>query len=131
MTYVEANDMKKRMGSIMLSSLLTMALLAGCTGGSETTRPDDNTVTPSEALTEIPLPITSEPFTIEYWRANDAKLTASLGNFGETAAYKKKEELTGIKANFTHPPLGQQRDQFNLLISTKQLPDVIYYNWAD
>ncbi|WP_339788318.1 ABC transporter substrate-binding protein [Paenibacillus sp. FSL R7-0313] len=125
--------MKKRMGSILLSSLLTMSLLAGCTGDKEpgNAEPAEGTEPAVQALTEIPLPITSEPFTIDYWRANDAKLTASLNNFGDMAAYKEKEKLTGIKVKFTHPPLGQQRDQFNLLISTKELPDVIYYNWAD
>ncbi|GAA4847514.1 extracellular solute-binding protein [Paenibacillus vulneris] len=82
-------------------------------------------------MTSIPLPITKEPITISYWRANDPKLTASLQNFGEMAAYKKKEELTGIKVNWTHPPLGQQKDQFNLLVATNDMPDVIYYNWAD
>ncbi|WP_405130949.1 ABC transporter substrate-binding protein [Paenibacillus sp. FSL H8-0317] len=125
--------MKKRMGSILLSSLLTMTLLAGCTGDNEpgNAEPAEGTEPAVQALTEIPLPITSEPFTIDYWRANDAKLTASLNNFGDMAAYKEKEKLTGIQVKFTHPPLGQQRDQFNLLISTKELPDVIYYNWAD
>ncbi|RAW15828.1 MULTISPECIES: extracellular solute-binding protein [Paenibacillus] len=125
--------MKKRMGSILLSSLLTMSLLAGCTGDNEpgNAEPAEATEPAVQALTEIPLPITSEPFTIDYWRANDAKLTASLNNFGDMGAYKEKEKLTGIKVKFTHPPLGQQRDQFNLLISTKELPDVIYYNWAD
>ncbi|WP_145149458.1 extracellular solute-binding protein [Paenibacillus xylanexedens] len=125
--------MKKRMGSILLSSLLTMSLLAGCTGDKEPGNAEtaEGTEPAVQALTEIPLPITSEPFTIDYWRANDAKLTASLNNFGDMAAYKEKEKLTGIQVKFTHPPLGQQRDQFNLLISTKELPDVIYYNWAD
>ncbi|QLG38080.1 extracellular solute-binding protein [Paenibacillus sp. E222] len=125
--------MKKRMGSILLSSLLSMSLLAGCTGDNEpgNAEPAEGTEPAVQALTEIPLPITSEPFTIDYWRANDAKLTASLNNFGDMAAYKEKEKLTGIQVKFTHPPLGQQRDQFNLLISTKELPDVIYYNWAD
>ncbi|WP_440113771.1 ABC transporter substrate-binding protein [Paenibacillus sp. QZ-Y1] len=125
--------MKKRMGSILLSSLLTMSLLAGCTGDKEpgNAEPAEGTEPAVQALTEISLPITSEPFTIDYWRANDAKLTASLNNFGDMAAYKEKEKLTGIQVKFTHPPLGQQRDQFNLLISTKELPDVIYYNWAD
>ncbi|SEO61994.1 extracellular solute-binding protein [Paenibacillus sp. OK076] len=125
--------MKKRMGSILLSSLLTMSLLAGCTRDKEpgNTEPVEGTEPAVQALTEIPLPITSEPFTIDYWRASDAKLTASLNNFGDMAAYKEKEKRTGIQVKFTHPPLGQQRDQFNLLISTKELPDVIYYNWAD
>ncbi len=130
---MEANYVKKRMGSILLSSLLTMSLLAGCTGDNEpgNAEPAEGTEPAVQALTEIPLPITNEPFTIDYWRANDAKLTASLNNFGDMAAYKEKEKLTGIQVKFTHPPLGQQRDQFNLLISTKELPDVIYYNWAD
>ncbi|WP_338540897.1 ABC transporter substrate-binding protein [Paenibacillus tundrae] len=126
--------MKKRMGSILLSSLLTMSLLAGCTGGASepsATEPEEGTEPAVQALTKIPLPITSEPFTIDYWRANDAKLTASLNNFADMASYKEKAKRTGIEAKFTHPPLGQQRDQFNLLISTKELPDVIYYNWAD
>lgn len=98
---------EKRMGSILLSSLLTISLLAGCTGDNEpgTAEPAEGTEPAVQALTEIPLPITSEPFTIDYWRANDAKLTASLNNFGDMAAYKEKEKLTGIKVKFTHPPL--------------------------
>ncbi|NMO95462.1 extracellular solute-binding protein [Paenibacillus lemnae] len=129
--------MKKKWGSLLLSGLLVGSLLAGCTGGGKNqesennNNPGTNDGEVQEALTEIPLPITDESFTIDYWRANDAKLTASLDNFGEMASYKKKEELTGIKTKFTHPPLGQQKDQFNLLVSTNELPDIIYYNWAD
>lgn len=133
--------MNKKLGSILLSSAMLMSLLAACSQGNNapaTTSPSNTSTTTGEtpapeaaALSEIPLPITTERFTINYWRANDAKLTASLDNFGDMAAYKKKAELTGVDVKFTHPPLGQQRDQFNLLISTNELPDVIYYNWAD
>lgn len=125
----------------MLSSVLLSTMLAGCSGNNDGTSAGNKagdhkgnttaTNTPVEKLTEIPLPITKDGMTINYWRANDGKLTASLESFGDMASYKKKEELTGIKVKFTHPPLGQQKDQFNLLISTKELPDVIYYNWAD
>ncbi|ASA20126.1 extracellular solute-binding protein [Paenibacillus donghaensis] len=128
--------MKRKIGVMMLSSMMLAGLLSGCSGNSENgagknTASSDPESTPEAALTEIPLPITTEPLTIEYWRANDAKLTASMETFAGMASYKKKEELTGIKVNFTHPPLGQQKDQFNLLVATKELPDVIYYNWAD
>lgn len=133
--------MKKKAGLILVSSMLLISILSACSqnNGSNTGNTGNTGNTPAgteapkgeEAISVIPLPITDESFTIEYWRANDGKLTASLQNFGEMASYKKKEELTGIKANFTHPPLGQQKDQFNLLIATKDLPDVIYYNWAD
>lgn len=129
--------MNSKTGSILISTLLLASITAGCSGNSSENNKAANNpsaTTPSAAaqpIKEIPLPITSEPITIDYWRANDAKLTASLENFGGMAGYKKKEELTGIKVNFTHPPLGQQKDQFNLLISTNELPDIIYYNWAD
>lgn len=132
--------MKRKMGSILLSVLMLAGLLAGCSGSNSkennTSDASSTEVSASpeaaqETITEIKLPITTEPLTIDYWRANDAKLTASMENFGGIASYKKKEELTGIKVNFTHPPLGQQKDQFNLLIATKELPDIIYYNWAD
>ncbi|MCL6604017.1 MAG: extracellular solute-binding protein [Paenibacillus sp.] len=135
--------MIKKLGSVLLCSALLGSLAAGCSnsnGGnnnSDTAAGNEKaanaTTAPAteEALKEIPLPITTESMNLTYWRANDAKLTASLGNFGEMASYKKKEELTGIKVNFTHPPLGQQKDQFNLLVATSELPDLIYYNWAD
>lgn len=129
--------MKRKIGVVMLSSVLLSTMLAGCSGNNAGNSAGNNsskgsaTDTPAEKLMEISLPITKDPLTINYWRANDGKLTASMDNFGGMASYKKKEELTGIKVNFTHPPLGQQKDQFNLLISTKELPDLIYYNWAD
>lgn len=126
--------MKQKVFAISGSILLSAGLLAGCSGNNEGAGSTDTSNAPdaqTEALTEIPLPITDEPFTIDYWRANDPKVTASLENFGEIVAYQKKEELTGIKVNWTHPPLGQQKDQFNLLVATNDMPDVIYYNWYD
>ncbi|WP_159887306.1 type 2 periplasmic-binding domain-containing protein [Paenibacillus puerhi] len=118
---------------IVCSTLLTTGLLAACADKGSETAPSPANESPKateSALTSIPLPITTEPFTINYWRANDAKVTASLQNFGDVAAYKKKEELTGIKVKWTHPPLGQQKDQFNLLMATNNMPDVIYYDWS-
>ncbi|MFC6454659.1 ABC transporter substrate-binding protein [Paenibacillus vulneris] len=125
--------MKKKLLPVACCTLITASLFAGCSdkGGESAPGASTSPGTKEEALTSIPLPITKEPITISYWRANDPKLTASLQNFGEMAAYKKKEELTGIKVNWTHPPLGQQKDQFNLLVATNDMPDVIYYNWAD
>ena len=127
---------KKKVVLIACSTIMTTGLFAGCAGkGSEVASSPASSASPAATaaagLTSIPLPITTEAVTINYWRANDAKVTASLQNFGDVAAYKKKEELTGIKVKWTHPPLGQQKDQFNLLVATNNMPDVIYYNWFD
>lgn len=131
---------KTKLAFVACSIILTAGLAAGCSdkGNEATSSPGatgDAGASPGtqqdQPLTSIPLPITTESITIDYWRANDAKVTASLQDFGGIAAYKKKEELTGIKVNWTHPPLGQQKDQFNLLVATNDMPDVIYYNWND
>ncbi|CAH1208337.1 Lipoprotein LipO [Paenibacillus auburnensis] len=121
----------------MCLMLLLVGVLSACSGNNSESQNGNNTpgnapgeATGKEPLTELSLPIVNKPFEIDYWRPNDPKLTASLENFGEMAAYKKKEELTGIKANFIHPPLGQQADQFNLLVATNDMPEVIYYNWG-
>lgn len=118
--------MRKR--NAVIACVLLMALLAsGCYGSSR----GEETQIPVEPLASIPMPIVKEPLTIRYWRPNDTKLTASLQNFGQTAAYRKKEELTGIKVKWTHPPIGQHKEQFNLLLATNDLPDIIYYNWSE
>ncbi len=128
--------MEKKIVPLLCSTALLATALAGCSGGNDEKESAAGnspaaSASADQALKEIPLPITKEPMTINYWRANDPKITASQKGFGDMAAYKKKEELTGIKVNWTHPPLGQQRDQFNLLMATNKLPDIIYYNWND
>lgn len=125
------NNMKKNLSLALCLVFVCSIFLSACSGQEQSKEAPSEDLANVEALTSIPLPIVEEPMTIDYWRANDGKLTASLQNFGEMAAYKKKEELTGIKVNFIHPPLGQQRDQFNLLVATNDMPDVIYYNWFD
>ncbi|CAM3845216.1 ABC transporter substrate-binding protein [Marinicrinis lubricantis] len=125
--------MKKKGILFVCIMFLLVTILGACSNnnGNSDPEPSSEANNQEEPLTEIPLPIVNEPMTIDYWRANDGKLTASLEHFGEMAAYKKKGELTGVKVNIIHPPLGQQKDQFNLLVTTNDMPDVIYYNWAD
>ncbi|GIP43089.1 sugar ABC transporter permease [Paenibacillus sp. J45TS6] len=118
----------KRVMSIMLGLVMTTGLLAGCSGTNEAEEPKP--AEGEQAITEISLPIVDEAMTINYWRANDGKIASGNG-FSDVKAYQEKEKRTGIKVNFTHPPLGQQKDQFNLLVTGNQLPDIIYYNWAD
>lgn len=123
---------KAKFALIACCTLVSTSLFAGCADKGEEVAGGASASPKAEALTSIPLPITTEAFTIDYWRANDAKITAAgMQNFGDIAAYKKKADLTGIKVNWTHPPLGQQKDQFNLLMATNDMPDVIYYNWYD
>lgn len=39
------------------------------------------------------------------------------------------ERRTGIHIKFLHPPMGQENEQFNLMMASNDLPDMIYYGW--
>lgn len=67
--------------------------------------------------------------TLTYWceLATNAALVAK--NLGDTEFAKQLQERTGIKVKFLHPPAGQAREAFNLMLASGDLPDIIEYNW--
>ncbi|WP_051585805.1 hypothetical protein [Caldanaerobius polysaccharolyticus] len=87
----------------------------------------------SDKITEIKLPIVKEPLTLTYWVPMDSKGAATMKDYGEIKAYQELEKRTGIHIKFLHPPIhppiGQESDQFNLMMASNNLPDMIYYSW--
>ncbi len=63
------------------------------------------------------------------WGMLNSELSVKVSNFGETDFAKHLSEKTGIKVNYIHPAQGQQNEQFNLLLASNDLPDLIQYNW--
>lgn len=66
------------------------------------------------------LPI-AEGLTIDIWREFNS--TVMQGQ-DECEAMKAMEEATGIKINWVYPPVGQKQDNFNLRISSNDLPHI-------
>ncbi|QHW31888.1 extracellular solute-binding protein [Paenibacillus rhizovicinus] len=50
---------------------------------------------------------------------------SNIADMNNQAVKKQMEKLTGIKANFISPPVGQEADAFTLMISSGDLPDII------
>jgi putative aldouronate transport system substrate-binding protein len=42
----------------------------------------------------------------------------------------KIKENTGVKVEFVHPEPGQGTEQFNLMLASGELPDIVEYNWS-
>lgn len=61
--------------------------------------------------------------TLSYWLPFSSTLIKSLD---ENIVYQEMEKKTGIKIEFINPPVGQETDNFNLLVSSGDLPDIIY-----
>lgn len=111
-------DKKWRERSLLpLAALLAGTVaIAGCSGGAE---PEPNPSGEGSKLTRL-----------TYWTSMAGQAAVSMKSYAEMEAYKEFERLTGVKVGFQHPPQGQDAEQFNLMLTSGQLPDVIEYHWT-
>lgn len=123
--------------ALMLAVIMTSSLIAGCSGNSNRAGNESNGNTDSgntgkkgaaneqvEAGNEFP-----DKFT--YWVELDGDSAVTMTSLSENAAYKELEKITGTKVEFKHPSGSgaQIQEQFNLMIASRNLPDVIQTNW--
>ena len=69
---------------------------------------------------------TAAPAELTYWRALDtAKETVVYTNWADSEIYKWVAEATNCNVTFIHPPAGQEKEKFNLMIASNDLTDII------
>ena len=64
-----------------------------------------------------------------YWCPMTSELASKFQTLGEVAMYQEREKMSGVHIEFIHPPVGQESEQFNLMIASRELPDFIEYNY--
>ena len=65
------------------------------------------------------LPITDEPITIQVWKGLNEPVMTS---WDQCIVYDELEKRTGIHIDWVYPPVGSERDNFNLRIASNDLP---------
>ncbi|MCK9479501.1 MAG: extracellular solute-binding protein [Firmicutes bacterium] len=73
---------------------------------------------------EIVFPM-QEGASLTYWVPLHANALPIINSFSETEWYKELEKLTGVKVDFIHPVSGQEREQLNVMLASRDLPDII------
>ena len=66
-----------------------------------------------------------EEVTLDVWMANNSILSSVCPDLNDHRVFNQLEELTGIKLNFIVPALGEETTEFNLMIASGELPDII------
>lgn len=66
-----------------------------------------------------------EEVTLDVWMANNSILSSVCPDLNDHRVFNQLEELTGIKLNFIVPALGEEGTEFNLMIASGELPDII------
>ena len=75
--------------------------------------------------------ITDTPVTLTYWGALNSNASANYASLNETPLAQELERLTGVTIEYQHPPEGQADEQFNLMVGSGELPDILERGWFD
>ncbi len=128
----------KKLLAVLVCTAMLLALFSACSGNnagqtqasSQTQASTQATIEDDGIITELTLPLTEEPIELTIWAGLSSRAAASIKNYGEMLAYQELQERTGIQIQFMHPPVGQEKEQFNLMLASQELPDLIHYSWG-
>lgn len=129
----------KRITAFLLVLTMCVVLFAGCgkteepSKSSDTTPPASTTESKDDGVTteptEFSYPMSSDD-TLTYWCNLATSVAPNYTNLGDTPFGKGWMERTGASLEFQHPPTGQEKEQFNLILADGNLPDLMEYNWT-
>lgn len=69
--------------------------------------------------------------TITYWTPLHSNAAQVLTDWNDNECFQELERRTGIHVQFIHPPVGQDLEQYNLMVASRDLPDIISYDYPN
>lgn len=113
-------------GKSAAAVLLAAALTAGCGGpGSGGAAAGEAPAGNKPETTAGESGTAKQAVSFTYWVGMPADAARSLKSFNESLLYQEMEKRTGVKIDFKHPAVGSENEQFNLMIASNNLPDLI------
>jgi putative aldouronate transport system substrate-binding protein len=122
----------------VLCVILTAALLLTCTGcggeesttstqSSQSTASTQNSADSTETTEEFSYPMDGS-VTLSWWIAANTDQAGEQQERKNNPSIKWLSEATGVNFDFTHPPIGEEKNAFNILCASNDMPDIISYN---
>ncbi|MCL2878943.1 MAG: extracellular solute-binding protein [Treponema sp.] len=107
--------------------LITALTASGCARGKKAGETSEPRAMGPTGTVEYPI---DTDITLTYWVELSSNMRANYTTMAETPYGKGLMEKTGIKIKYIHPPAGTANEQFNLMIASGDLPDIIERNWS-
>lgn len=136
--------MYKKLITVVLTAAMTIGLLAACSFTGENTQSavksdgsvqEDAGGSSVQYSTKYPRNEQGYPDlqgeTITIWHAMVTANTQATSDLGEYQVIKDLEEKFNCRLEFIHPPVGQERDNFTIMMADTQLPDMIFCSGID
>lgn len=115
--------------SLMLVLLLCVSMIAiGCTTQETTTKTEPKEETKTETKNED-TETTEEPIKLTMFTDLASRAAATINNYDEMIAYQEFQKRLNVDIEFVHPPAGEGTNQFNLMLTSQDLTDIIEYDW--
>ena len=83
--------------------------------------PDIGTETESGGIT-FPL---EEQVTLTMWAPFNVNAASVMEDYNGSLVFQEMEKRTNVHIEFIHPAIGQDSEQFNLMIASQEYPDMI------
>lgn len=116
----------KKMIAFIVTLLMTLTLFAGCGSKNETASVSNGAEVKLNG--DAIYPIECED-TLTYWFEATAVWNQKYENFAETPVGKEIARASGVKVEYIHPSQGQGSEQFQLMIASDELPDMVNSAW--
>lgn len=98
---------RTRILGIVITVAVAAGMMSGC--GDEKTSSQKNKVT--------------------YWSPFYPHYAKVGTNMGDAPFFKELSKRTGVEIEFIHPPTGEETSNFNLMVASGELPDLIEYSF--
>lgn len=116
---------KKHWTGILAAAMTASLALTGCGGGkgAQTAQKAEVKKTTADSY-----PLQTDQ-TLRYWLTISGHVSAHSQSLNDTPLAQDLKDKTGINVEFVHPAIGQETEQFNLMLASKDVPDIIEYSW--
>lgn len=121
---------KKQFARKSACAFLSLSMLASMTAAcsKEEKVGSDKSTPPAQQATKAGAsvyPIVDKPLTLTMW-VTLRKASASMQDFNQKVCFQEMEKATGIHIEFKHPATSGLEDQFNMMVASNDLPDIIW-----
>jgi putative aldouronate transport system substrate-binding protein len=118
---------KEKVVPCLLVTMLMAGIVSGCSQGTQDAK---GTQSDAKGVQKTSEKAANQPVALSYYVAMPSDTARSLKNYNESMFYQELEKRTKVKVDFRHPAIGAETEQFNLMIASGNLPDIIEHNFT-
>ncbi len=104
--------------------VLLAATAAFASGSAEPAKGASALTTEGAPIREYPIK-TEKPVSLSFWMPMQASAAKFITSYKDNPALVQLEKDTGVTIKWLHPAVGQEQEQFNLLMASGELPDLL------